>query len=133
MNQEDAILEIFKKANEYIPVFQAMSDSERLLILLKLFYAGSRGKNVTELSGKTRLSRPAISHHLKVLKAAKIIESRKEGTQVYYMLNSTEKLSLVEDMLKKLQERLEDIGSNFEEMNGDVVARIISRAQASLK
>lgn len=133
MNQEDAILEIFKKANECIPVFQAMSDSERLLILLKLFYAGSRGKNVTELSGKTRLSRPAVSHHLKVLKAAKIIESRKEGTQIYYTLNSAEKLSLVEDLLKKLQERLEAIGTDFEKTNGEMVTRIISRAQDLLK
>ncbi|MCM1321480.1 MAG: metalloregulator ArsR/SmtB family transcription factor [Bacteroides sp.] len=133
MNQEDAILEIFEKANECIPVFQAMSDSERLLILLKLFYAGAHGKNVTELSGKTRLSRPAVSHHLKVLKAAKIIESRKEGTQIYYTLNSAEKLSVVEDLLKKLQERLEAIGADFEKTNGDMVTRIISRAQASLK
>lgn len=133
MNQEDAILEIFKKANECIPVFQAMSDSERLLILLKLFYAGSRGKNVTELSGKTRLSRPSVSHHLKVLKAAKIIESRKEGTQIYYTLNSAEKLSLVEDLLKKLQERLEAIGTDFEKTNGEMVTRIISRAQDLLK
>ena len=133
MNQEDAIIEIFKKANECIPVFQAMADSERLFILLKLFYAGPRGKNVAEISDKTRLSRPAISPHLKVLKAAKIIDSRKEGTQIYYTLNSTEKLSLVEDLLKKLYERLEVIDANFEEMNGEVVARIISRAQALLK
>ncbi len=133
MNQEDAIIEIFKKTNECIPIFQAMGDSERLFILLKLFYAGSRGKNVTELSGKSRLSRPAISHHLKVLKAAKIIDSRKEGTQIYYSLNSTEKIFLVEELLKKLHERLEVIGTNFEEMNGDVVTRVISRAQTLLK
>ena len=133
MNQEDAILEIFNKANEYIPVFQAMADSERLFILLKLFYAGLRGKNVTELSEKTRLSRPAISHHIKVLKAAKIIESRKEGTQIYYTLNSREKLSFVEDLLKKLYERLEVIDANFEELNDEIVTRIISRAQTLLQ
>lgn len=133
MNQEDAIMEIFEKANEYIPIFQAMADSERLFILLKLFYAGPSGKNVTELSGKTRLSRPSISHHLKVLKAAKIIDSYKEGTQIYYTLNSAEKLSSVEDLLKRLHECLDVIDVNFEEMNGEVVKRIISRAQTLLK
>lgn len=131
MNQEDALLEIFKKANDYIPVFQALGDSERLLILLKLFYGGEKGKNVTELSGKTRLSRPAISHHLKVLKAAKIIDSRKEGTQVYYILNSKEKISFVEDLIKKLQERLEDIDVKSQELNDEALARIISRLRAN--
>ena len=70
MNQEDELLSLFKNVNEFIPIFQALADSERLLILLKLFYAGPNGKNVTELSGKTRLSRPAVSHHLKVLKVS---------------------------------------------------------------
>lgn len=128
MNQEDALLEIFKKSNEYIPIFQALGDSERLLILLKLFYAGETGKNVTELSGKTRLSRPAVSHHLKVLKAAKIIGSRKEGTQVYYTLNSKEKISFVEELIKKLQERLEEIDLNSAELNDEALQRVIAKA-----
>lgn len=133
MKQEEALLEIFKRANEYIPVFQAMADSERLLILLKLFYAGERGKNVTELSGKSRLSRPAISHHLKVLKAAKIIDSRKEGTQIYYTFNSAVKISFVQDLLGRLQEHLKIIGGNSEKLNDETLERIIAKAHNSSK
>nr|QGT51385.1 transcriptional regulator [uncultured Spirochaetaceae bacterium] len=133
MEQEEAVLEIFKKANEYIPVFQAMADPERLLILLKLFYAGEQGKNVTELSSNTRLSRPAVSHHLKVLKASGIIESSKVGTQIYYTLKSTAKISFVQDLLEKLQEHLKIIGNNSEKMNDETLDRIIAKAHASLK
>jgi len=133
VKQEEALLEIFKKANEYIPVFHAMADPERLLILLKLFYAGERGKNVTELSGKTRLSRPAVSHHLKVLKTSGIIESHKDGTQIYYTLKSTVKISFVQDLLEKLQEHLKIISSNSEKINDETLDRIITKAHASLK
>ncbi|WP_283656261.1 MULTISPECIES: helix-turn-helix transcriptional regulator [unclassified Paenibacillus] len=36
---------------------------------------------------KTNLSRPVVSHHVKVLKDANMIEVVKEGTKNYYFIN----------------------------------------------
>ncbi len=134
MNQEEELLEIFKNTHNFIPIFQALADSERLLILLKLFYAGSTGKNVTELSGKTRLSRPAVSHHLKVLKAAGIIDSRKDGTQVYYSLDAKQKISKIESLVSELVKHLKLIDANQNEVIEDeTLERIVSKARALIK
>lgn len=134
MNQEEQLLTFFKNVNDFIPIFQALADSERLLILLKLFYAGQNGKNVTELSGKTRLSRPAISHHLKVLKAAGIINSRKEGTQVYYSLDTKQKITNIENLVSRLLEHLNLIDANQNEILDDAaLERIVAKARAMIK
>ena len=134
MNQEEELLSLFKNVNEFIPIFQALADSERLLILLKLFYAGSNGKNVTELSGRTRLSRPAVSHHLKVLKAAGIIDSRKDGTQVYYSLDSKQKIVKIENLVGALLKHLKMIDANQNEpLEDEALERIVSKARDMIK
>ena len=42
--------------------------------------------NVNEITCRTSLSRPAISHHLKILKQAGLVDIRQEGTANYYYL-----------------------------------------------
>ncbi len=134
MNQEEELLTLFKNVNDFIPIFQALADSERLLILLKLFYAGSKGKNVTELSGKTRLSRPAVSHHLKVLKAARIINSRKDGTQVYYSLDAKDKIAKIENLVNVLLQHLKTIDANQDEVIEDVALEsLVAKARDMIK
>ncbi len=134
MDQEEELLNLFKNVNTFIPIFQALADSERLLILLKLFYAGPNGKNVTELSGRTRLSRPAVSHHLKVLKAARIINSRKDGTQVYYSLDSKEKIAKIEDLVSKLLGHLKVIdATQNQELDDAALERIVAKARDLIK
>ena len=134
MSREDDVLKLFKSVNDFIPIFQALADSERLLILLKLFYAGSNGKNVTELSGKTRLSRPAVSHHLKVLKAAGIIDSRKDGTQVYYSLDANKKITNIESLVDALLKHLKTIESDQSDtLNDEALSRVVSRARDMIK
>ena len=43
--------------------------------------------NVGDIASQFRISRPAISHHLKVLKDAGIVQSEKNGQEVYYSLD----------------------------------------------
>lgn len=62
----------------------ALGDPVRLQLLSLLGDQGRR--NVGELAGNFRLSRPAISHHLRVLKDAGILDSEKVGQEVYYRL-----------------------------------------------
>lgn len=44
------------------------------------------GLQVTDLMAASDLSRPAVSHHLKVLKEANLVDFRREGTKNYYYL-----------------------------------------------
>lgn len=62
----------------------AIGDPVRLQLLYLL---GHRGRcNVGDIASQFRLSRPAISHHLKVLKDAGVLDSEKVGQEVYYWL-----------------------------------------------
>ena len=42
------------------------------------------GVRVGEIAEKTNLSRPAVSHHLQIMKDVGIIRVRREGTKNYY-------------------------------------------------
>lgn len=48
------------------------------------------GSRVWDIAQKTNLSRAAVSRHIQVLKAADLIQSRKEGTHIYYYLDPEE-------------------------------------------
>ena len=63
-------------------VLQALSDPARLQIIYLL---GEKGPmNVNAISANFSVSRPAISHHLKVLKSSKIVKATKKGQEVEY-------------------------------------------------
>lgn len=62
----------------------ALGDPMRLQILYLL--GGQGRRNVGDIAGNFHLSRPAISHHLKVLRDAGVVDSEKVGQEVYYWL-----------------------------------------------
>ncbi len=66
-------------------VFVALGDEQRQRILLT-FEPGER-LNVTQLVSVSALSRTTVSHHLKVLHQAGILESEKIGKEVYFWIN----------------------------------------------
>lgn len=65
--------------------FSALGDGTRQQILL-LFEPGEE-ICVNDIADLFRLSRPAISHHLKVLREAGLLVCEKRGKQVYYRVN----------------------------------------------
>lgn len=69
---------------ECADVFVAIGDRNRQEILMNIAGAGGEGIDVASLAERFSLSRPAVSHHLKVLKDARIVAARKSGTQVFY-------------------------------------------------
>jgi len=67
-------------------VFKALGDPVRLR-LVSLIGAREGGEVcVCDLTSAFDLSQPTISHHLKVLREAGLIESERRGTWVYYRL-----------------------------------------------
>ena len=66
-------------------ILAATSDPVRLEIIFLLDHGDKM--NVGQISSHFRLSRPAISHHLKVLKDAGVVRSEKSGQEIFYWLN----------------------------------------------
>ncbi len=112
-----------------MPIFIALGDEVRLSIIEGLARTGlydnqgndvanirgglnvrpRQGMNVKEITEMTRLSRPAISHHLKILKDAGLINVRQVGTANYYYLtigDSTKKLCSLGQYLQELLSRV---------------------------
>ncbi len=68
-------------------MFKALGDPPVRLRLLSLI-AGHSGAEacVCDISGTFDLSQPTISHHLKVLRSAGILDSERRGSWVYYRI-----------------------------------------------
>ena len=65
------------------PVLIALGDENRLHILYQMMIAA----DPMGIVKRSDLSRPAVSHHLKILKDAGVISVRREGTKNYYYLD----------------------------------------------
>lgn len=81
LKKKETLLHEIRQSTE---IFKAMSDPIRQDILM-MFMINKR-MNVAQVVEQFRLSRPAISHHLKILRQAGILSSIKEKTEVYYSL-----------------------------------------------
>lgn len=63
----------------------AIGDETRQYLILEMIKMGHcGGVRVGEITAKTNLSRPAVSHHLKIMKDAGLVKVRKEGTKNFY-------------------------------------------------
>lgn len=63
------------------------------------------GVRVGEITEKTNLSRPAVSHHLQILKDAGLIKMRREGTKNYYYFDAEP------ESMERLQQLLTHVSS----------------------
>lgn len=90
-----------------LKVLNAVGDETRQAILLSLLQGPQNpGMRVGEIRVKTHLSRPSVSHHLKILKEAEIISVRKEGTRNYYRLDSGSKLLVMKSLVNEIEKVL---------------------------
>lgn len=68
-------------------ILTAIGDETRQHLLCIMLRGECSGNRVVDIAKKTNLSRPAVSHHMQILKNAGIVKTRKEGTLVYYYLD----------------------------------------------
>lgn len=75
-----------KQARQAADLFAALSDPTRLTIL-SLIARSERGEAcVCDITASFKIGQPSISHHLKILKDADLIQGDKRGKWVYYSL-----------------------------------------------
>lgn len=74
---------------------KVLSDENRLRILLHV----SQGKkSVSQIAEELSLSQPLVSHHLRELKRALLVEVERRGPFVFYGLSHPDIVSLVKSM-----------------------------------
>ncbi|MEU8270064.1 metalloregulator ArsR/SmtB family transcription factor [Sphaerisporangium sp. NPDC049002] len=75
------------EAAELAPLFKAIADPVRLRLLSLIACHEGGEACVCDLTGAFDLTGPTISHHLKVLRQAGLIDCERRGTWVYYWAN----------------------------------------------
>lgn len=82
-------------------VFVALGDEQRQRIVLT-FEPGER-LNVTQIVSASKLSRTAVSHHLKILRQAGVLKSEKIAREIYFWIDKetvTQVMQRVLDYIK---------------------------------
>jgi ArsR family transcriptional regulator, arsenate/arsenite/antimonite-responsive transcriptional repressor len=86
----------------------AISDPTRRLILRALLEKGgnSLGKETglcaADIEQRVKLSQPTVSHHMKVLEGAQLVQSTRQGHWRWYRRNE----KLIREMIKALKNHL---------------------------
>lgn len=90
----------------------ALGDEKRQAIIIALLQdKACEGLRVNDLTTATNLSRPAVSHHLKILKQANLIDYRQEGTKNYYYLShETTEIDKLQALLSHVSQIIEKAG-----------------------
>ncbi|MEK4516845.1 metalloregulator ArsR/SmtB family transcription factor [Paenibacillus sp. FSL H8-0122] len=110
MDQE-LMNELASQFKNSLKVLNAVGAETRQAILMALLQGPQDpGMRVGEIRGITHFSRPAVSHHLRILIEAEIVSVRKEGTRNYYRLDSGSKLMVLKSLVNGLEKVLAQCG-----------------------
>ena len=95
-------------------ILLALGDANRQHLIVEMMQMGEfDGVRVGAITAKTNLSRPAVSHHLQILKEAGLIKMRREGTKNYYYFDADSEamdrllrmLALAKEIMESLPDR----------------------------
>ena len=84
-----------------IPVFTILSDENRHKILKLLINHGKM--NVNAITDNLHLSRPAVSHHLKLMLDAGMIGVEQVGKERFYFVVFTDAIDLLDELVDELR------------------------------
>lgn len=68
------------------PVFKALADPTRRAILKRLQEGSATAGEIAE---SFEISKPSLSHHFNILKAADLVRTERRGQHIVYSLNAT--------------------------------------------
>lgn len=106
MKTEKDVEDILNVFRDCIPLFSVLADEIRQNILMVLAER-EEGFNVNMITEKMPLSRPAVSHHLKALKQAGIVDSERKGTENFYYLTLKEPVEKIKVLIGLIEKSCE--------------------------
>lgn len=86
---------------ELAEIFRLMGDASRLRILLACL---DEPAAVGTLAARLDLSPSLVSHHLRLLRAARLVRPERQGKQVYYAAHDEHVRRVLSDMVAHLAE-----------------------------
>ncbi|RIA34906.1 ArsR family transcriptional regulator [Ectopseudomonas oleovorans] len=76
-------------------LLKALANPDRLLLLCQL----SQGeRNVSELEAQLGIQQPTLSQQLAVLRREGLVETRRDGKQIFYRISSPAALAVIETL-----------------------------------
>lgn len=113
--QKEEIRRLAEEFKNCQKLLLALGDENRQHLILEMMLIDDcRGVRVGTITEKTHLSRPAVSHHIQILKEAGLVRMRREGTKNYYYFDAD--MKAMNDLLqmlahaKRIMEQLPDRG-----------------------
>ena len=103
MDSKEESLKLRSEFKDCQKVLTAIGDETRQHLIALMIMEKCSGARVVDIAKKTNLSRPAVSHHMQILKDAGFVYAYKEGTMVYYSLDFNT------DAVRKLKALIEHI------------------------
>jgi DNA-binding transcriptional ArsR family regulator len=91
--------------HELADLFRLLGDPTRLRIVLACLHSPVA---VGDLAAQLDLSGSLVSHHLRLLRAARIVKADRQGKQVFYAAADQHISSVVTDMLEHIAEPASD-------------------------
>lgn len=110
MDEAEKVAALAEGLSASTKLLTAIGDETRFHLMLEMMKIGNcGGVRVGEITAKTNLSRPAVSHHLQIMKKAGLVKVRKEGTRNYYYFDP--EMEELERLIETLQLAKEIAGS----------------------
>lgn len=82
-------------------IFRLMGDPSRLAIILACLGAPI---SVSDLAAATGLSANLVSHHLRLLRTARVLRAERRGKQIFYAVADQHISGTIEDMIAHVTE-----------------------------
>lgn len=78
-------------------LLKALGNPDRLLLLCQLVHGEM---NVGELEQCLEIVQPTLSQQLGVLRREGLVDTRREGRQIYYSISSSEAMAIIETLYR---------------------------------
>lgn len=93
--------DIDNAVDELADLFHLLGDPTRLRIVLACL---AQPTAVGDIAGALNLSSSLVSHHLRLLRAARIVKAERQGKQVFYAAADAHISGLLSDMFEHIAE-----------------------------
>ncbi len=89
------------QATELAELFRLLGEPNRLGIVASCL---ERPLNVGEITARLSISQSLVSHHLRLLRAARLLKAGKQGKQVFYSIPDCHVREMLTNMIEHLIE-----------------------------